>query len=310
MDKKISPSDLLAKSFLEMAKHFNANVELIKVLKSRTYKIGEANVLVRASSDGNRRYFFGINYITVEEIANLENPFIAFICGSVERTIIIPAKLLFKHLHQIGHDRNGEYKINIDQDLNIVLSGRGNRLECKTFINNWNLLLSPPIFEENEKPKTVEESLHSVLQGRLLEIGNIRGYQTFCPDKSRKFNDKNLEEISTLKTCPELQFSDYDLLRQIDVIWFKPRGNNFIPEYAFEVELSTGVWSGVGRMATLMDYSNVGLYVIANDSKKYSQVINSFTEYQNRYKFIANDLVGELYSAELNLKQLRIDIGL
>ena len=148
------------------------------------------------------------------------------------------------------------------------------------------------------------------MQGRLLEIGNIRGYQTFCPDKSRKFNDKNLEEISTLKTCPELQFSDYDLLRQIDVIWFKPRGNNFIPEYAFEVELSTGVWSGVGRMATLMDYSNVGLYVIANDSKKYSQVINSFTEYQNRYKFIANDLVGELYSAELNLKQLRIDIGL
>lgn len=310
MERKISPSDLLAKSFLEMAKQFNANVELIKVLKSRTYKIGEANVLVRASSDGNRRYFFGINYITVEEIANLENPFIAFICGSVERTIIIPAKLLFKHLHQISHDRNGEYKINIDQDLNIVLSGRGNRLDCKSFINNWNLLLSPPIFEENEKPKTVEESLHSVLQGRLLEIGNIRGYQTFCPDKSRKFNDKNLEEISTLKTCPELQFSDYDLLRQIDVIWFKPRGNNFIPEYAFEVELSTGVWSGVGRMATLMDYSNVGLYVIANDSKKYSQVINSFTEYQNRYKFIANDLVGELYSAELNLKQLRIDIGL
>jgi len=310
MDRKISPSDLLAKSFLEMAKQFNANVELIKVLKSRTYKIGEANVLVRASSDGNRRYFFGINYITVEEIANLENPFIAFICGSVERTIIIPAKLLFKHLHQISHDRNGEYKINIDQDLNIVLSGRGNRLECKTFINNWNLLLSPPIFEENEKPKTVEESLHSVLQGRLLEIGNIRGFQTFCPDKSKKFNDRNLDEIATLKTCPELQFSDYDLLRQIDVIWFKPRGNNFIPEYAFEVELSTGVWSGVGRMATLMDYSNVGLYVIANDSKKYSQVINSFTEYQNRYKFIANDLVGELYSAELNLKQLRIDIGL
>jgi hypothetical protein len=310
MDKKISPSDLLAKSFLEMAKQFNANVELIKVLKSRTYKIGEANVLVRASSDGNRRYFFGINYITVEEIANLENPFIAFICGSVERTIIIPAKLLFKHLHQISHDRNGEYKINIDQDLNIVLSGRGNRLECKSFINNWNLLLSPPIFEENEKPKTVEESLHSVIQGRLLEIGNIRGYQTFCPDKSKKFNDRNLDEIATLRTCPELQFSDYDLLRQIDVIWFKPRGNNFIPEYAFEVELSTGVWSGVGRMATLMDYSNVGLYVIANDSKKYFQVINSFTEYQDRYKFIANDLVGELYSAELNLKQLRIDIGL
>jgi len=307
--KKLSPSDLLAATFLSKAKEFNASVELIKVLKSRTYKIGEANVLVRTSSDGNKRYFFGINYITIEEIANLENPFIAFICGSVEKTIIIPAKLLFKELHQISHDRNGEYKINIDQDLNIVLAGRGNRLNCKNFINNWNLLLAPPIFEE-AIPKTVEESLHSVLQGRLLEIGNIRGYQTFCPDKSKKFNERKLEEIATLKTCPNLQFSDYNLLRQIDVLWFKSRGSNFIPEYAFEVELSTGVWSGVGRMATLLDYKNVGFYVIANDSKKYNQVINSLSEYENRFKFIANDLIGELYSAEINLKKLQIDVGL
>ncbi|MDR1153862.1 MAG: hypothetical protein LBL04_04055, partial [Bacteroidales bacterium] len=85
--------------------------------------------------------------------------------------------------------------------------------------------------------------------------------QTYCPDKSRKFNDVKLDELITLKNCPQLQFSNYNLLRQIDVLWFRPKGNNFIPEYAFEVELSTGVWSGVGRMATLIDYSNVGLYV-------------------------------------------------
>lgn len=300
---------MLVSQFLEKSKHFNASVELIKVLKSRTYHIGESNVLVRASSDGNRRYFFGINYITVEEIANLDNPFIAFICGSVEKVVIIPAKILFKYLSKISHDRNGEYKINIDQDLNIVLAGRNNRIDCKGFINNWNLLLSPPIIKEEAK-NSVEESLHSVLQGRLIEIGNIRGYQTYCPDKSRKFNDRNLDEITTLKTCPELQFSDYSLLRQIDVLWFKPKGSNFIPEYAFEVELSTGVWSGVGRMATLIDYSNVGLYVVANDSKKYNQVITSFHEISNRYKFIPNDSLGDLYAAELNLKELRIEIGL
>lgn len=307
--KKLSPSDVLAAHFLERAKEFNASVELIKVLKSRTYKIGEANVLVRASSDGNRRYFFGINYITIEEIANLENPFIAFICGSVEKTVIIPAKFFFKHLHQISHDRNGEYKVNIDQQLNIVLAGKNNRINCSSFINNWNLLLSPPFIKEDLK-NTVEESLHSVLQGRLIEIGNIRGYQTYCPDKSRKFNERSLDEITTLKSCPELQFSDYNLLRQIDVMWFKSKGNNYIPEYAFEVELSTGVWSGVGRMATLLDYSNVGLYVIANDAKKYKQVITSFHEISSRYKFVPNDVLGDLYSAELNLKELRVDIGL
>jgi hypothetical protein len=307
--KKLSPSDLLVHQFLEQARTFNANVELIKVLKSRTFRIGEANVLVRASSDGNRRYFFGINYITVEEIANLDNPFVAFICGSPDKVVMIPAKSLFKHLPQISHDRNGEYKINIDRDLNIVLAGRNNRIDCSSFINSWDLLLAPPIIKEEAK-NTVEESLHSVLQGRLIEIGNIRGYETYCPDKSRVFNDRKLVEITTLQTCPELQFSDYNLLRQIDVLWFRSKGNNFIPEYAFEVELSTGVWSGVGRMATLIDYSNVGLYIIANDAKKYNQVISSLYDISNRYKFIANDVLGDLYSAELNLKDLRYEVGL
>ena len=309
MARKLSPSDLLASHFLKRAKELQASVELIKVLKSRTFYIGEANVLVRAASEGNRRYFFGINYITVEEIANLDNPFIAFICGSVDKVVIIPAKILFKHLPQISHDRNGEYKINIDKELNIVLSGRNNRIDCDGFINNWNMLLSPPKIEEAAK-NTVEESLHSILQGRLLEIGNIRGYQTYCPNKSKIFNEMRLEEISTLQTCPKLQFSDYDLLRQIDVLWFRYRGNNFIPEFAFEVELSTGVWSGVGRMATLIDYANVKFYVIANDPKKYTQVINSFTERKERYWFVADDLIGKLYSAEKNLIELRIDIGL
>ncbi len=309
MKRPLSNSEKLAIGFLEKAKEFQTSVELLKVLKSRTYKIGEANVLVRAASDGNARYFFGINYVTVEEIANLDNPFVAFICGSINKVVIIPAKILFHHLPEISHDRNGEYKINIDNDLNIVLAGRKNRIECTSFINNWDLLLRPLAIIEGSK-NTVEESLHSVLQGRLIEIGNIRGFQTYCPDKSKKFNDKKLDELTTLKSCPQLQFSDYNLLRQIDVIWFKPKGTNFIPEYAFEVELSTGVWSGVGRMATLMDYKNVPLYVIANDSKKFKQVMSSFSEYHDRYKFVSNELIGDLYSAEINLKELRIDIGL
>ncbi|HAP36804.1 MAG TPA: hypothetical protein DCQ28_13040 [Bacteroidetes bacterium] len=307
--KKLSPSDLLAAQFLERAKEFNASIELIKVLKSRTYRISNANVLVRASTDGNRRYFFGINYITVEEIANLDNPFIAFICGSIDKIVIIPAKIFFKYLPQISHDRNGEYKINIDQNLDVVLAGRNNRIDCSNFINNWNMLLSPPIIKEETK-NTVEESLHSILQGRILEIGNVRGYETSCPDKSKIFNDKKLLEISTLDECPELQFSDYGLLQKIDVLWFKKRGSYLVPEYAFEVELSTGVWSGVGRMASLIDYKNVPLYVIANDSKKFNQVITSFSESKDRYRFISNDLIGDLYASEINLKELRIQIGL
>lgn len=100
--KKNSRTDILAEEFLEQATSLHANIEPIKVLKARVYQIAEANVLIRAASEGNRRYFFGINYITIEEIANLDNPFIAFICGSIERVVMIPAQLFFHHLPEIS----------------------------------------------------------------------------------------------------------------------------------------------------------------------------------------------------------------
>lgn len=306
--KKNSRTDILAEEFLEQATSLHANIEPIKVLKARVYQIAEANVLIRAASEGNRRYFFGINYITIEEIANLDNPFIAFICGSIERVVMIPAQLFFHHLPEISHDRNGEYKVVIDKELQLVLKGRGNRFDCHQFVNAWGLLLKP--FETSEPKNTAEESLHSVLQGRIIEIGNIRGFRTYCPNKSKKFNNKKLAEISTLDKCPDLQFSDYDVLKQIDALWFREKGNYFIPEYAFEVELTTGTWSGVGRLATLLDYSNVNLYIISNDLKKYGQVLHSFADFKDRYHHIPIEQLGDLYTAELHLKELRYQIGL
>ena len=45
-NKKLSNADKLLLSFLEKAKELQENVELIRVLRSRTYHIGESNVLV------------------------------------------------------------------------------------------------------------------------------------------------------------------------------------------------------------------------------------------------------------------------
>ncbi|MCF8242045.1 MAG: hypothetical protein K9J16_11715 [Melioribacteraceae bacterium] len=309
MSDHFHPTKVLVEEFLGLANSFYPDINLEQILRARVYKIAKANVLIRAASKttGNNRYFFGINYITVEEMANLDNPFIAFICGSVDNTLILPAHILFKNLTKISHDRNGEYKISLDKDLNIILKGRNNRLYCNEFVNSWNSL--EQLYGETTN-RSIEESLHSVLQGRLIEIGNIRGFRTFSPNKSKKFNGKHLSEITTLESCPELQFSDYNLLRQIDVLWFGEHGPKLIPEYAFEVEISTGTWSGVGRMATLMDYANTKLYVISQDKKKYSQVINAFPVIKDRYKHLSTDLIGDLYSAELQLKELRYQIGL
>ncbi|MCA1643839.1 MAG: hypothetical protein LC785_18310 [Acidobacteria bacterium] len=304
MSPTTAQAEALAQAFLDKALELNAEIELIRALKARAYHIGRANVLIRtASLTGIRsRYFFGLNYITAEEVANLDNPFFAFVCGAIERTLIVPASVLLAHLPLISHDRNGEYKLNIDQDLNIVLAGHRNRLECANYVNNWDSLLSPA--KVVGEKSTAEQSYHTVLQGRLLEIGKVRGYQTFCPNKSKRFNDKLLGEIATLARCPNLQFSDYDVLRQIDVLWFQEKGKNLLPECAFEVELSTGTWSGVGRMATLLDYSNTRLYVISNNSRRYKQVMNSFADFESRYRYIPTEALGDIYSAELNLREL------
>jgi len=294
-------------AFLEKAKSLNENVELIKVLRTNTYQIGKVSVLVRTASDLGKRYFFGLNYINAEEICNFESSFVAFICGDLSQTVFLPSNILIENLHQISHDRNGEYKINFTRDLNLVLKGRNNQLDCSQFVNNWNLLQK----SEFVKNKSIDpvESFHSVMQGRLLEIGRIRGFLTYCPDKIKKFNRRKLIELATLRACPELQFADFKSLRNIDTLWFRKTNGDFYPEYAFEVEFSTGVWSGFGRLATLREYSTK-LIIVSHDTKKFNQVKNTFPEIKDRYVNINPEQIGLLYSAELNLIKMHQEFGL
>lgn len=309
MNKELTRADILAKEFMEKAREISVDIEPIKVLKARAYKIRDANFLIRAGTLGkNKRYFFGLNYIHAEEIANLDNPFFVFVCDSIDQVVILPATELVERLPSISHDRNGEYKIIFDANLNLILNGRNNKVDFSQYVNAWHLISNPPKIQWAKS--TAEESIHSVLQGRLVEIGNIRGYQTFCPNKSKRFNSKLLSDIATLKACPELQFSEYSLLRQIDVLWFREKGPNYIPECAFEVEISTGTWSGVGRLATLIDYANTRLFVISEEERKFHQVMGSFSEYLPRYRHIQPHLIGELYAAELGLQELRREVGL
>ena len=296
----------LLDSFLAEAKKVAGDIEPIRVLRCHAFRIRNANVLVRVAADTGK-YFFGLNYINAEEVANLENSFIAFVCGSVDNSLIIPMQLFIKWLPEMSHDRNGEFKIVIKKELELALKGRNNRFSLRDFLNRWDTLLS--MTKKSAEQTSVEQSFHAVLQGRLLEIGNIRGYSTYCPNKSKKFNQRELGEIAKLDKCPELQFANYDSLRNIDVVWFRETGKQlFYPERAFEVELSTGVWSGVGRLATLREY-NTPLVIISNELKRYNQVVETQPEIKDRFRNVLPEDVGVLYMAEGRLRDLRQQIG-
>jgi hypothetical protein len=302
-----SSSKRLLSGFLESAESFSEGVELIRVLRSNAFQIGKASVLVRVASDLGKRYFFGLNYITAEEIYNLSNSFVAFVCGSLDRIVFMPTEILVEHLPQISHDRNGEYKIVFTRDLKLALTGRGNRLDCAEFVNNWGILEESSFISSKAVDPT--ESIHAVIQGRLIEIGNTRGFYTYSPDKSKTFNKRRLDEMARLESCPRLQFTQFESLRHIDVIWFRKTDGDYYPENAFEVELSTGVWSGFGRLATLREYQT-RLYIVTHDVKRLKQVRNSFPGIRGRYIHLTPEKIGLLYSAERNLVQMRKDFGL
>jgi hypothetical protein len=296
----------LLNDFLHRARAVGGNVEPVKVLRSNTYRIGNAHVLARVAADTGK-YFFGLNYVNAEEVANLDNSFIAFVCGDVGSSVIVPMSELMELLPQISHDRNGEFKINITKDFNLALKGRGNRKPLAEFLNNWNSITSPTASANEVTP--AEQSFHTVLQGRLIEIGNDRGLQTYSPNRAKKFNSKPLSDLTTLDKCPDLQFANYDSLRNIDVIWFRETGKQFYPHSAFEVELSTGIWSGVGRLAALREYST-RLFVVSNEYNKFEQVMQSQPELHSRVLNVGTDQIGVLYSAETRLRDLRREIGI
>src|ERR1051325_1435957 len=296
----------LLNDFLQHARKVGGDVEPVKVLRSNTYRIGDAHVLARVAADTGK-YFFGLNYINAEEVANLDNSFIAFVCGDVGSSVIMPMSDLMELLPQISHDRNGEFKINITKDFNLALKGRGNRKPLAEFLNNWNSITSTAATAGEVTP--AEQSFHTVLQGRLIEIGNDRGLQTYSPNRAKRFNSKPLSDLTTLDKCPDLQFANYESLRNIDVIWFRETGKQFSPHSAFEVELSTGIWSGVGRLAALREYST-RLFVVSNEHNRFEQVMQSQLELHSRVQNVATDQVGVLYSAETRLRDLRREIGI
>jgi hypothetical protein len=299
-------ADELLHDFLQHVRALGGDVEPVKVLRSNTYRVGNSHVLARVAADTGK-YFFGLNYINAEEVANLDNSFVVFVCGDVGSSVIMPMSELMKLLPQISHDRNGEFKINITKDFELALKGRSNRKPLNAFLNNWGLITSPATAAGDVA--SAEQSFHTVLQGRLIEIGNDRGLQTYSPNRAKKFNNVPLGELTTLDKCPDLQFANYDSLRNIDVIWFRESGKQFYPHSAFEVELSTGIWSGVGRLAALREYST-GLFVVSNEHNRFEQVMQSQPELQSRVKNVATDHVGVLYSAETRLRDLRREIGI
>jgi hypothetical protein len=140
---------------------------------------------------------------------------------------------------------------------------------------------------------------HSEAEFILLKLGQILGYDTYSPDKSKNAYGQRLGDLISLDAIPQFTTpSLLDTIKNIDVIWFEGE----FPVSCFEVEHTTGVTNGLLRLYQTSQLSTK-LFVIAPTDvlKKFETEMNKipFSKMRSRYIFRSyEDLINFYYLAE------------
>ena len=121
--------------------------------------------------------------------------------------------------------------------------------------------------QENAGNKREEEYGHSYYQGLLLEIGNLKNYETYVPrqDKNKNFLEKTLGETGTMNDVYKFGYPNFvKHVKNVDVSWFNSRK---MPECLFEVEHSTAMYNSLIKFNELSDFK-IRFYIVADESRR------------------------------------------
>jgi hypothetical protein len=158
-----------------------------------------------------------------------------------------------------------------------------------------------------------EEFNHTYYQGLLVQIGNLKDYETFVPpqDKNRPFLGRKLAEVATLK---KLYGFTYDSLLQraktIDVSWFNDRR---FPKAFFEVEHSTPMWNSLVKFKDFEDF-RVKYYIVADAKrrKEFERKISSsaYSSIKDAVKFLSYGKLSEWHTQVFKTVPIDKELGL
>lgn len=270
------------------------------IARDNVYRIdGQAHLLVRTSRyhDARRTYFFGLTRHILENFAQLPHPVIAFVFADTLQTLLIPARWMWDQREKLNADAR-QFKLLVDKSCRVsVLKKAGEPLDLGVFLERYEILTPSAAITSAKHDSRAELNKHSELQGMLLQIGNVRGAQTYCANKSPRFKGKPLGEIATVKELPEFPGINYDMVRQIDVIWL----DKSFPVHAFEVELTTGIWSGLVRLGEFRRLNTVFHVVTESDEKAFKRRVagDIFAEMIDRCHHANAVEIRELYEGIL-----------
>lgn len=154
----------------------------------------------------------------------------------------------------------------------------------------------PPRGKAQPDRKVASDYSHSMLQGMLVELGNMLGYDTFTADAKPEYRDTTVGELATLDSLPVFTSKRIlDTARLIDVIWLEEE----FPVCCFEIEHSTDVTKGLLRMHQLIRFQTQ-FFIVAPEAtrRKFETEISKspFYQSQERYYFRSYEEVEALYN--------------
>lgn len=163
------------------------------------------------------------------------------------------------------------------------------------------------LISTNQSPTEKEKSNHYYYQGLLLEIGNIKNFQTFIPDqdKNKDFLGTTLGEMRKLEHIHPFSYQEtVNRARMVDVIWFNQRN---MPYASFEVEHSTDFTGALSKYIALQDF-NTKFYVVANQHKKeqFEKIIlrDEYFPLKRRVEFIDYEKLATWHSHSMQVTRL------
>lgn len=143
---------------------------------------------------------------------------------------------------------------------------------------------------------------HALMQGYLIEIGNMRGYTTFSPDKNGLFLDKKLGDIISTQNCPVFTYEKVlQRVKYIDVIWFNERE---YPANVIEVEHSTNFRNSLLKFLELQDFTTKMTVVAAQEKRQQfdrEATQTTFRQISKRINFVSYSDVEKIYTASVTL---------
>ncbi len=154
---------------------------------------------------------------------------------------------------------------------------------------------------------------HSYYQGLLVELGNLKGFDTFIPnqDKNKKFLDNSLGDCATLKEIYKFTYDEViDRAKTVDVIWFNERR---FPQSFFEIEHSTDFQNSFLKMLDLKYFfANFNIVADVKRLKEFEKKIShsTFSDLKSRIKFISYEKLSDYHSKSFLYFKLNSEIQL